>query len=295
MDGGAPRVVALGGGHGLGVVLSAVRRYTPDITAVVSVADDGGSSGRLRRDHGGPAPGDVRRCLVALADPTSPWRAAFEHRFRGGELDGHALGNLILVGLAEVLGDFPRALAEAGKLLGGVGRVLPATAEPVVLTADVDGRVVEGQAAVHRSAGRIRSVALVPPDAPACADALAAIGGADQIVLAPGSLFTSIVPVLCVAGVADALRSSGGRVVHVGNLQAETPETSGITGTEQVEILLAQGARIDVTVVARGGDLAVDTAALSRRGVDAREAVVSAPGARVHDPAALGEVLRDLV
>ncbi len=296
MGSGAGRqVVALGGGHGLGVVLSALRRYTTEITAVVSVADDGGSSGRLRRDLGGLAPGDLRKCLVALADTDNPWRAAFEHRFRGGELDGHALGNIVLVGLAEVLGGFPRALVEAQKLLGAVGRVLPATVEPVVLTADVDGRTVEGQAAVHRSAGRIRSVRLRPEGASACPDALAAIAEADQIVLAPGSLFTSIVPVLCVAGMPAALRSARGRVVHVGNLRAEAPETSGLTGTEQVEVLLDHGARIDVMLVPSGGDLEVDPAELARRGIRATEAVLSEPGARVHDPVALGDALRDLL
>jgi len=290
-----PRVVALGGGHGLSVTLAAVRRYTSDVTAVVSVADDGGSSGRLRRDHGGLAPGDLRKCLVALADPASPWRDAFGHRFRGGDLDGHALGNIVLVGLAEVLGDYRLALAEALRLLGGVGRVLPATTEPVVLTAHIDGRVVEGQAAVHRSAGRIRSVALAPPDAPACPEALAAIAGADQVVLAPGSLFTSIVPVLCVGGVLEAVRGASGRVVHVGNLQAETPETSGLTGTDQVRILLDHGARIDVTVSPSGGDLETDADELARMGVETAEAAVSEPGARIHDPAALAVALRALL
>lgn len=295
MTGRGARVVALGGGHGLGVVLAAVRRYTDEITAVVSVADDGGSSGRLRRDHGGLAPGDLRKCLVALADAGSPWRAAFEHRFRGGELDGHALGNIVLVGLAETLGGFPSALAEAERLLGAVGRVLPATVEPVVLTADVDGRIVEGQYEVHRSAGRIRSVGLVPPDAAASPEALAAIARADQIVLAPGSLFTSIVPVLCVAGITEALHSARARVVHVGNLQAETPETSGISGTEQVEILLDHGARIDVSLSPVGGALVTDPAALACHGIATEEVVVSAPGARVHDPEALAVALGDLL
>ena len=131
-----PTVVALGGGHGLATTLTALRRYAGSVTAVVSVADDGGSSGRLRQIYDVPAPGDLRKCLVALAEPDSVWREAFEHRFRGGDLDGHALGNLILVGLTQVLGDFGQALEEAGRLMDCAGRVLPATTDPIVLTAD---------------------------------------------------------------------------------------------------------------------------------------------------------------
>ena len=165
-----PAVVALGGGHGLSVVLRAAREYAGTITGVVSVADDGGSSGRLRRDFGVPAPGDLRRCLVALAGSDNVWRDAFEHRFGGGELGGHALGNLVIVGLTETLGDFSAALQEAGRLLDAVGRVFPATADAVVLKADVEGEAVEGQVAVQNSAGRIRRVELVPSDAGAPAD-----------------------------------------------------------------------------------------------------------------------------
>ena len=186
-----PAVVALGGGHGLSVVLRAAREYAATITGIVSVADDGGSSGRLRRDFGVPAPGDLRRCLVALAGSETVWRDAFEHRFGGGELGGHALGNLVIVGLTETLGDFTVALQEAGRLLDAVGRVFPATTDVVVLKADVEGEAVEGQVAVQNSAGRIRRVELVPSDAAAPSEAIAAIATADQVVLAPGSLYTS--------------------------------------------------------------------------------------------------------
>src|SRR5204863_9620547 len=161
-----PSVVALGGGHGLATALRSIRQYAGSITAVVSVADDGGSSGRLRRDLGVPPPGDIRRCLVALAGDETAWSAAFEHRFREGDLEGHALGNLVLVGLTETLGSFPDALDEAGRLLRAVGRVVPATVEPVVLKAEltsVQGEMVEGQVAVGNSHG-IRRVELVPAD-----------------------------------------------------------------------------------------------------------------------------------
>ena len=207
---GGPKVVALGGGHGLAMTLRGVRGYAGEITAVASVADDGGSTGRLRKDFDVPAPGDLRKCLVALAGDDTVWPEAFEHRFDAGDLEGHALGNLMIVGLTSTLGDFCRALDEAGRLLNAVGRVLPATTEPVVLKADIEGEAVEGQVAVQNSAGRIRRVGLIPSDAPAPADALAAIRDADQIILAPGSLYTSLLPVLCVPELREALAAAVG-------------------------------------------------------------------------------------
>src|SRR5207248_2931368 len=144
-----PRVVALGGGHGLAASLQAARRYARDITAIVSVADDGGSSGRLRRAFGIPAPGDLRRCLVALGDPDGLWARAFEHRFDTGELEGHSFGNVIIAGLTNVA-DFQTALQEAGRLVGAVGRVLPATREAVVLKGQAgNAPAVEGQVNVQ--------------------------------------------------------------------------------------------------------------------------------------------------
>jgi uncharacterized cofD-like protein len=138
-------IVALGGGHGLATTLAALRHHADLVTAIVSVADDGGSSGRLRATTGLPAPGDLRKCLVALADPESLWTRAFQHRFVGGDLDGHAFGNLVIAGLAETTGDFGSALDAAAELLGVTGRVLPATSVPVALKADVAGSVILGQ------------------------------------------------------------------------------------------------------------------------------------------------------
>src|SRR3954471_20387881 len=165
------RVVAIGGGHGLATTLRAVRNYAADITAVVSVADDGGSTGRLRRGLGALGVGDLRKCLVALASDRADgdeqsWARTFEHRFGAGELDGHALGNLVLVGLADVTGDWESALGIAGRALGTVGRVLPATSGPVVIKATLDDGTVEGQVAVQNTHGRIHRIELVPPDAP---------------------------------------------------------------------------------------------------------------------------------
>jgi uncharacterized cofD-like protein len=277
------------------MTLRAVRRYAGQITAVVSVADDGGSSGRLRRDFAIPAPGDLRKCLVALAGDAPVWPEVFEHRFAAGDLEGHALGNLLIVGLSETLGDFCAALDEAGRLLGAVGRVLPATTDPVVLKADVEGQAVEGQVAVQNSAGRIRRVGLVPSDAPACPDALAAIAGADQIVLAPGSLYTSLVPVLCVPELGAALQAAPARIVQVCNLRPQIPETYGLDATDHVRAALEHGARVDRFLYQAGGALAADEEAIRALGVEPVAAQVAGPDGLVHDPVELARALTALL
>lgn len=292
---GGPRVVALGGGHGLAMTLRGVRGYAREITAVVSVADDGGSTGRLRRDFGVPAPGDLRRCLVALAGDAPVWSDAFEHRFAAGDLEGHALGNLMIVGLTETLGDFCRALDEAGRLLNAVGRVLPATTDPVVLKADIEGEAVEGQVAVQNSAGRIRRVGLIPSDAPACGDALAAIMEADQIVLAPGSLYTSLLPVICVPEVQRALAAAPGGVVQVCNLRPQVPETNGLDGSDHLRAVLEHGGRVDRFLYQGGGILAADESAIRALGVEPVAAAVARPDGLAHDPLQLAEALQALL
>lgn len=290
-----PAVVALGGGHGLAVALRAIRRYAGSVTAVVSVADDGGSSGRLRRDLGVPAPGDLRRCLVALAGDDTIWDQAFEHRFVGGELHGHALGNLVIVGLTEVLGDFTQALDEAGRLLHAIGRVLPATTDPVVLKADVEGEPVEGQVAVQNSRGRVRKVELVPGDATACPDAVKAITEADQVVLAPGSLFTSLIPVLCVREICDAVVHAQGRVIQVANLRPQVPETEGLDATDHLRAVLDHQARVDAFVYQRDGLLAADDVAIRARNVLPVAANVTSGDGESHDPVRLAVTLTALL
>lgn len=292
---GGPRVVALGGGHGLAMTLRGVRGYAGEITAVVSVADDGGSTGRLRRDFGVPAPGDLRKCLVALAGDAPVWPEAFEYRFAAGDLEGHALGNLMIVGLTETLGDFCQALDEAGRLLNAVGRVLPATTDPVVLKADIEGGSVEGQVAVQNSAGRIRRVGLIPNDAPACADALTAILEADQIVLAPGSLYTSLLPVICVPEVQQALAAAPGGVVHVCNLRPQVPETNGLDGSDHLRAVLEHGGRVDRFLYEGDGILAVDEPAIRGLGVEPVVAAIARPDGLAHDPLKLAEALQALL
>ncbi len=291
-----PAVVALGGGHGLAVALAAARQYAGSITAVVSVADDGGSSGRLRRDLDVPAPGDLRKALVALA-PDAGWSRALEHRFRSGELEGHAVGNLFLVGLAEALGDLPTALAEAGRLIGAVGQVLPATVDAVVIKAEVEGVAVEGQVAVAEAGGRgrIERVELVPQDAAACGEALAAIAAADQIVLAPGSLYTSVVAVLCVPALRAAIARAAARVVQVANLHTEVPETDGLDGTDHLLAVLDHGARVDVLLYDRARGLTVDATTVRARGVEPVAADLADDPGLEHAPAKLAKALVKLL
>jgi uncharacterized cofD-like protein len=284
------RVVALGGGHGLAATLAAARRYAGDLCAIVSVADDGGSSGRLRAAFGIPPPGDLRKCLVALADPGSMWTAAFEHRFDAGELEGHAFGNLVLAGLAASTGNFETALAEAGRLLGAVGRVVPATVEPVVLKAVVRGAggSVTGQVAIGRAEG-IAGVSLVPADARAPAAALAALAAADQVVIGPGSLFTSVLAVVAVPAVRKALAATPGRKVYVCNLRPQLPETAGYDVAAHVGALRAHGLDIDVVLCQP------DSLPLGLLDVECVERPVASPDGTSHDPALLAAALEDLL
>ncbi len=283
----APRVVALGGGHGLAATLSAVRRYARSVTAIVSVADDGGSSGRLRQAFAIPAPGDLRRCLVALGDPDSAWAGFFEHRFDAGELEGHPLGNLVIAGLAGALGDFIAAVEEAGRLVGCTGQVLPATTIPVVLKGAAGGCDVEGQVNVS-SATHLTTVSLVPPDAPAPDAAVAAIAAADQVVLGPGSLFTSVLAAAIVPGILHALAETAATKVYVCNLGPQLPETEGFDVAAHVAVLAAHGVHPDVVLCQRGGLLRGNCL------VPVVEDEVAAVGASAHDPARLGLALARL-
>ena len=297
-----PDVVALGGGFGLSTTLRALRHYAGNITGIVSVADDGGSSGRLRRAFGIPAPGDLRRCLVALAEEGSPWADAFEHRFTASELEGHPLGNIVIAGLTETTKDFGSAIQLVLRLLGGVGRVLPATSEPVVLKGtwmrDRDGLSsmgeVHGEVRVGQTSG-LTSLAFVPPDPMVPAEALEALRVAEQIVLSPGSLFTSLLAVASLPAIRDALRVAQGQRVYVANLAEQHPETTGFDVAAHVRTLRQHGVEVDVVVYDPDalplGDLG-DGDPGAVRCVAAR--LADGTG-RLHDPRALATVLSALV
>lgn len=240
-------IVALGGGHGLYSTLTAIRRLTHEITAVVTVADDGGSSGRLRSELGMLPPGDLRMALAALAEePDGMWARTLQHRFGGtGALAGHSVGNLILAGLTEELGDPVAALEEAGKILGITGRVLPMSPIALTIEADVSGlegdprvsRCIRGQVAVATTPGKVRRVRLIPSDPPACTQATSAIEHADVVVLGPGSWFTSVIPHVLVPDLHEALLHTRARKVLVLNLAAEPGETAGFSAERHLHVL----------------------------------------------------------
>lgn len=289
-DGGTPAVVVLGGGHGAATALAAARRYAGRVTAVVSVADDGGSSGRLRQALDVVALGDLRKCLVALADDRSLLAAAFEHRFDGGELSGHALGNLVLAGLSAAAGgDLVTGIDAAARLVGARGRVLPATTEQVVLKAAAAGGEVAGQVAVSR-AGRIKRVSLVPSDARPPDAALDAIEQATQIVIGPGSLYTSVLAAAIVPGLAGALRRTAAHKVYVCNLRPQVPETEGYDVAAHVAALQEHGIPVDTV-------LWDSSAGMSRGEVDmpGLERKLSGSNSLVHDPARLADALCGLL
>ncbi len=238
----AGAVTAIGGGTGLPNVLRAAKLYASDIAAIVSVADDGGSSGRIRRDLGILPPGDIRNCLVALSDEEELIFDILQHRFERGELAGHNLGNLILAGLTEIRGDFIQALKELSSILNIRGRVLPSTDSDVALVAKVkDGRLIEGESKIAKplERGGIEWVRLEPKSPPAFKEAVEAIIEADQVIVGPGSLYTSIIPNLLVDGIGKALKESRGKKIFVCNMVAQKGETTGYTASDHLEAILA--------------------------------------------------------
>ena len=308
----AVRTVALGGGHGLAASLAALRRVTADLTAVVTVADNGGSSGRLRSELGVLPPGDLREALAALCgddDWGRTWARLLQHRFRSaGQLHDHAVGNLLIVALWELLGEAVDGLDWVGKLLGAQGRVLPMSAVPLDITALVggldgaDGRPVQvrGQVEVASTAGEVLEVSLEPADPPACPEAVAAINAAEWVVLGPGSWFTSVIPHLLVPGLCAALHTTPARRMVVLNLAPQPGETDGFSPEAHLEVLAghAPQLRIDVVLadtahVEDATALEETAAALGGRLVVADVGV--ADGAARHDPVRLASAYRQIL
>ncbi len=239
-----PKIVVLVGGTGLSTLLRGLKKVSTNLTAIVTVFDDGGSSGRLRREQGILPPGDIRNCLVALAEAEPLLTKLFTHRFKGGELDGHSFGNLFIASMSQVTGDLETALKECSKVLAIRGRVLPTTLQDVTLCAEMsDGTIVEGESAITRAGGTIRRVFLRPGRVPSLQDALDAIRDADLIVLGPGSLYTSVLPNLLVEGVVGALRRSRALKVYVCNVMTHQGETRAFRASDHARVLLEQGGR----------------------------------------------------
>ncbi|MBA3419495.1 MAG: uridine diphosphate-N-acetylglucosamine-binding protein YvcK [Geodermatophilaceae bacterium] len=309
-----PKVVALGGGHGLSASLAALRRLTRNLCAVVTVADDGGSSGRIRRELGVLPPGDLRMALATLSgsgDGCERLAALLQHRFGGsGALAGHPVGNLLITGLMEMLdGDAVEALATVGRLVGAQGQVLPMSPVPLEIAAMVSGidpdqptdvRRIRGQVAVATTPGRVLSVALVPERPPACPEAVAAIRAADAVVLGPGSWFTSVLPHVLVPELLDAMVHGDARIVVMLNLAPQPGETEGLSPQELLDALYRHAPDLLIHTV-----LADDEAVLDRRAltdtVHARGArlvlapVAAADGSARHDPELLAAALAPVI
>jgi uncharacterized cofD-like protein len=287
--GTAPSVVALGGGHGLAASLSALRHVTTELTAVVTVADNGGSSGRLRQEFGALPPGDLRMALAALCRDDEwgqTWAHVLQHRFESdGPMHGHAVGNLLIVALWELLGDAPRESGDGlvigldwvGRLLGAEGRVLPMATTPLDISAVVRGTradapdeltTVRGQVEVATTPGSVVSVSLEPDTPDACPEAVAAIRAADWVVMGPGSWYSSVIPHLLVPGLRQAIEETDARVLVTLNLVAQQGETEGLTPADLLERLgrHAPGLDLDVVLadVSTVGETAADVEALER-------------------------------
>ena len=284
-----PRVVALGGGHGLAASLSALRHVTTELTAVVTVADNGGSSGRLRQEFGALPPGDLRMALAALCRDDEwgqTWAHVLQHRFESdGPMHGHAVGNLLIVALWELLGDAPRQSGDGlvtgldwvGRLLGAEGRVLPMATTPLDISAVVRGAradapdeltTVRGQVEVATTPGSVVSVSLEPDTPDACPEAVAAIRAADWVVMGPGSWYSSVIPHLLVPGLRQAIEETDARVLVTLNLVAQQGETEGLTPADLLERLGRHAPGLDLDMVLADfstvGDTAADVGALER-------------------------------
>lgn len=305
LDPSGPRVVAIGGGHGQAAALEAIQCYASKITALVTVVDDGGSSGRLT-GLGIPPPGDLRRCLLALTPEPSLWSELFAHRFSEGDVIDHSLGNLILAGLAHMFGDFETAVSTAGSMLGAVGDVIPLASDALILHARIDGEVVTGQKSITARSGHFEDLWIEPADVVAARTALAAVATADQIVIGPGSLYTSIISALKVNMLADAVMGAPAQRVFVLNLVTQDGETLGMNGAEHLAALHDHvGVEGPAVVIAHEGDLdvpdghrevTIDADVAAERGWRVVYADVADQGAEwpTHDPLKLGRILEKL-
>lgn len=307
-----PHIAALGGGTGLSSLLRGLKRRSLDITAIVTVADDGGSSGRLRRELGVLPPGDIRNCLVALAEDESLMGRLFQHRFGGGDLSGHSFGNLFLAALTEVTGSFDLAVQECSRVLNIRGRVLPSTLAQISLWAErADGRAVCGESAITSGEGPCRRVWL-EPEPVAHGPSLEAIADADLVLLGPGSLFTSVLPHLAVPELVDAIANARGVRVYVCNVMTQPGETDGFDAAAHLErVLEASRGGVDMIVVHEGPLDPVAAGAYAAQGqepVQADHERLRALGVKViardlaeegrmvrHSPEALARVLTELV
>ncbi|MCV3215513.1 YvcK family protein [Plectonema radiosum NIES-515] len=234
-----PKIVVIGGGTGLSTLLRGLKTYSANITAIVTVADDGGSSGRLRQEFGVLPPGDIRNCLAALADEEKLLTELFQYRFKAGDgLTGHSFGNLFLTAMSDITGDLERAVAASSKVLAVRGQVLPATLSDVRLWAELaDGRRIEGESSIPQAGGTIVKIGCIPANPPALPTAIKAINEADYIIIGPGSLYTSLIPNLLVPQIADAIAASVAPRIYVCNIMTQPGETQGYTVSDHIRAI----------------------------------------------------------
>ena len=237
LRGRGPRIVAVGGGTGLSALLRGLKTYTSNLSAILTVADDGGSSGRLRDEYRVLPPGDFRQCLIALADAEPLMKQLFDHRFTEGSLNGHSFGNLFIMAMADVTGNFEHALRESGKVLAVKGTIVPSTLQDVTLVASINGSNVEGESKIPKQNGRISQVFLKPDGAQVNPEAAQAILNAELIVIGPGSLYTSILPNLLVEGMVEAIKASPALKVLVCNLASQHGETDGYGVDDYLQVV----------------------------------------------------------
>ena len=232
-----PRIVAIGGGTGLSSLLRGLKAYTSNLSAIVTVADDGGSSGRLRDEYRILPPGDFGQCLIVLADAEPLMKQLFDHRFKEGSLDGHSFGNLFIMAMADVTGNFEKALRESGKILAVKGTIIPSTLQDVTLVASINGHTVEGESKIPKQNAPISQVFLKPDGALLNPEALQAIMNAELVVIGPGSLYTSILPNLLVEGMVEAIKASPALKVYICNLASQEGETEGYDVDDYLRVL----------------------------------------------------------
>jgi uncharacterized cofD-like protein len=234
-----PKIVTIGGGTGLSTLLRGLKQYSANITAIVTVADDGGSSGRLRREIGVLPPGDIRNCVAALADEEKLLTELFQYRFQSGDgLVGHSFGNLFLTAMTDITGDLEMAIAASSKVLAVRGRVLPATLSDVCLWAELtDGRRIEGESQITKAKGQIAKIGCTPPNPPGLPAAIKAIEEADYIIIGPGSLYTSVIPNLLVPQIREAIALSKAARIYVCNIMTDPGETQGYTVAEHIRAI----------------------------------------------------------
>ncbi|MDF2608141.1 MAG: hypothetical protein K0S34_2337 [Bacillales bacterium] len=248
-----PKIVVIGGGTGLSVLLRGIKKYPADITAIVTVADDGGSSGMLRKGLNIPAPGDIRNVLVALSDVEPLVEELFQHRFSSGDgLAGHSLGNLLIAGMTSITGDFFHAIREMSKVLNVRGKVLPAVNRGVTLHAQMDdGTIVSGESVIPKSGKKISRVYITPEDVSPINETIREIKEADIIVIGPGSLYTSILPNLLVSKINNTITESKAKVVYICNVMTQNGETLGYTAGDHLEAIYKHipSLRIDTIIV----------------------------------------------